>query len=63
MLIAQWILEITDILMNKIVSFWKKSVMQSRATIFFVPPPNPKIVPTALYNHWTKITDRIQFSV
>ena len=26
MLIAQWILEITDILMNQIVSFWKKSV-------------------------------------
>ena len=28
MLIAQWILEITDILINKIVSFWKKSVIK-----------------------------------
>ena len=43
MLIAQWILEITDILMNKIVSFWKKSMIKknfarrSRAK-FFLPP-------------------------
>ena len=50
MLIAQWILEITDILMNKIVSFWEKSVIKIffAAQQFFCPPPNPKIVPTAL---------------
>ena len=28
MLIAQTILEITDILMNQIVTFWKKSVIK-----------------------------------
>ena len=43
MLIAQWILEITDILMYKFVSFLYVSVIQKN-----VLPPNLKTVPTAL---------------
>ena len=42
MLIGQWILEITDILMYKIVSFWKKSVIKknfARHAKKFLPPP------------------------
>ena len=44
MLIAQWILEITDMLMNKIVFFGKKSVIKKNFArkIFFAPPPIPK---------------------
>ena len=43
MVIAQWILEITDILKNKIVSFLKKSVIKKkfarlRRAKFFLPP-------------------------
>ena len=48
MVIAQWIFEITDILMNKIVSFLKKSVIKKNFAQNFFCPPNPKIVPTAL---------------
>ena len=48
-------IRITDILMNKIVSFWEKSVIKKKykPRKFFLPPPppppNPKVVPTALY--------------
>ena len=47
MLIDQWILEITDILMNKIVSYWKKVWLKKilrgfAAQNFFCPPPIPK---------------------
>ena len=39
--------------MNKIASFWKKSVikkiLRGRAAQKFFGPTNPKIVPTALY--------------
>ena len=44
MLIIQWILKITDILMYKIVSFLNISVIKN----FLHPPPIPKNVPTAL---------------
>ena len=43
MLRAQWILEVTDILMYKIVSFWNICVIQN-----YPPPPHLKYVPTAL---------------
>ena len=52
MLTAQWILEITDTLMYKIFSFINVSVIQKKlrgfAVQFFLPPPNPQNVPTAL---------------
>ena len=40
-------MEITDILMNKIVSFWKKKCDEKKK---FFAPPNPKFVPTALFS-------------
>ena len=50
-MIAQWILEITDILMNKILSFLYVSDKKKIARLcraISPPPPNPKTVPTAL---------------
>ena len=49
MLIAQWILEITDILIKKIVSFlYVSAIPKQFCRARPPPPPHPKTVPTAL---------------
>ena len=56
-LIAQWILEITDILMYNVYPFemcdTKKNARLRRAN-FFAPPNRPKFDPTALKLHSLK---------